>query len=45
VDTLIRNSSLKSTTMSEALQDQGALKNFFDSLINKKGTANSNNSS
>jgi len=45
VDTLIRNSSLKSSSMSEALQDQGALKNFFDSLINKKGTAKSNNSS
>jgi len=38
VDALIRNSSLKSSTMSEALQDSGALKNFFDSLINKKGT-------
>jgi len=31
--------------MSEALQDSGALKNFFDSLINKKGTAGSNSSS
>jgi dynein light intermediate chain 1 len=42
VDALIRNSSLKSSTMSEALQDSGALKNLFDSLINKKGTAGSN---
>jgi len=31
--------------MSEALQDSGALKNFFDSLINKKGTTSSSNSS
>jgi len=45
VDALIRNSSLKSSTMSEALQDSGALKNFFDSLINKKGTSNANSSS
>jgi len=44
VDALIRNSSLKSTTMSEALQDSGALKNFFDSLINKKGTTGNNSS-
>jgi len=42
VDALIRNSSLKSSTMSEALQDSGALKNFFDSLINKKGASGSN---
>jgi len=45
VDALIRNSSLKSSTMSEALQDSGALKNFFDSLINKKGTSGSNSAS
>jgi len=45
VDDLIRNSSLKSTTMSEALQDSGALKNFFDSLINKKSTSGSNSAS
>jgi dynein light intermediate chain 1 len=45
VDALIRNSSLKSSTMSEALQDSGALKNFFDSLINKKGTTSSNTGS
>jgi len=31
--------------MSEALQDSGALKNFFDSIINKKGTSGSNSAS
>jgi len=43
IDALLRNSSLKSSTMSEALQDSTALKSFFDSLI-KKG-ANSSSSS